>query len=137
MLVSQWAGEFADRAPTLKVFIYSGVQTLPEDFNHDTLQQYDVILTTYPVLSREVHYATPQPDRSMRYQRAHQIRRSPLMDFRWWRVCLDEAQMIEGSVTNAAKVACLIPRVVRDKYSMGKGLADKTLECLVRFRYAL
>jgi E3 ubiquitin-protein ligase SHPRH len=110
--VSQWAGEFAERAPTLKVFIYPGVQHLSVNFNTDDFLDYDVILATYPILSKEIHYATPPPDRSMRYGQVHPARRSPLMEFSWWRVCLDEAQMIEGSVTSAATVACMLPRIV-------------------------
>jgi E3 ubiquitin-protein ligase SHPRH len=110
--VSQWAGEFADRAPSLKVFVYPGVQHLPADFENNNLLDYDVILATYPVLSKELHFATPPPNRSMRYKKIHQSRRSPLVEFQWWRVCLDEAQMIEGSVTSAALVASMIPRCV-------------------------
>jgi|SRR5208282_1130534 len=112
LLVSQWAGEFGDRAPSLKVFIYPGVQNLPIDFDSDNFLDYDVILATYPILSKELHFATTPPDRSMRYRKTHQPRRSPLVEFTWWRVCLDEAQMIEGSVTSAALVACMMPRTV-------------------------
>src|SRR5271163_451120 len=110
--VSQWAGEFADRAPSLKVFIYPGIQALPGDFDYNRFLEYDVILATYSVLSKEVYYARPPPDRSMRYKKVRPPKRSPLMDFVWWRVCLDEAQMIEGSVTSAATVACMLPRIV-------------------------
>jgi E3 ubiquitin-protein ligase SHPRH len=85
---------------------------MPEGFDFERFLEYDVILTTYPVLSKELHYAIPPPNRSMRYKKIHQTKRSPLMRFHWWRVCLDEAQMIEGSVTSAAMVACMIPRVV-------------------------
>jgi E3 ubiquitin-protein ligase SHPRH len=107
-LVSQWAAELADRAPSLKVFIYTGIQNLAEDFDYDCFLDYDVILMSYSILSKEVHYATPPPKRNMRYEKIHPSRRSPLMEFSWWRVCLDEAQMIEGSVTAAAKVACML-----------------------------
>jgi E3 ubiquitin-protein ligase SHPRH len=110
--VSQWAAEFEERAPTLKVFVYPGIQTLGLDFDSDSLLDCDVILTTYVDLSKEIHYAKPPPNRSMRYEQTYKPRRSPLMEFEWWRVCLDEAQMIEGSVTSAATVACLMPRVV-------------------------
>ncbi len=110
--MSQWAGEFAEKAPSLKVFTYPGIQNLPEDFDYNSFSEFDVILATYTVLSREVHYAKPPPDRNMRYKKIRPPRRSPLMEFSWWRVCLDEAQMIEGSVTSAATVACMLPRTV-------------------------
>ena len=96
----------------MKVFTYPGIQNLPADFNYDNFLEFDVILATYPVLSKEVYYARPPPDRSMRYKKIRPPRRSPLMEFQWWRVCLDEAQMIEGSVTSAATVACMLPRTV-------------------------
>ena len=89
------------------------MQNLAFDFGYDSLLGYDVILATYQVLSRELHFATPPPERNMRYRKTHQSKRSPLVEFEWWRVCLDEAQMIEGSVTKAALVACMIPRIVR------------------------
>lgn len=110
--VSQWAAELADRAPTLNVFIYTGIQNLPADFDYDSFLEYDVILMSYSILAKEVHYAIPPPKRSMRYQKVHVSRRSPLTEFSWWRVCLDEAQMIEGSVTAAATMACMLSRSV-------------------------
>jgi len=110
--VSQWAAEIAEKAPSLNVYIYPGVQNLPPDFDDGIIDQCDVVLATYSTLSKELHFAQPPPDRSMRYSKVHQSRRSPLVGCSFWRVCLDEAQMIEGSVTSAATVACLIPRIV-------------------------
>lgn len=94
------------------MFIYTGIQNLPANFDYDSFLEYDVILMSYSILAKEVHYAIPPPKRSMRYQKIHVPRRSPLMEFSWWRVCLDEAQMIEGSVTAAATVACMLSRSV-------------------------
>lgn len=33
---------------------------------------------------------------------------TPLTRLRWWRVCLDEAQMVEGSTTKATEMALLL-----------------------------
>lgn len=73
--------------------------------------QYDVVLTTYNVLSSEIHFTKQAPQRSLRGKKVYKAKRSPLVDISWWRVCLDEAQMIEGGVSNAAVVAREIPRV--------------------------
>ena len=77
----------------------------------DEMSSHDVVLTTYNVLSSEIHYTLPPPDRQLRQDRKHPRPTCPLMELEWWRICLDEAQMVESGVSNAAKVARLIPRV--------------------------
>ena len=69
----------------------------------------DVVLATYPVLARDIHHAEG-PTKSLRHEKRYLKRLSPLTQLEWWRVILDEAQMIESGVSNAAKVAALIPR---------------------------
>ena len=69
------------------------------------------MLTTYNVLAKEIHYtAGNQTDRNMRQQKRYEPEQSPLAQIDWWRVVLDEAQMVESGVSNAARVAQLIPR---------------------------
>ncbi|KAF9692439.1 hypothetical protein EKO04_009360 [Ascochyta lentis] len=115
-ILEQWRSEIHTHAPHLKVFHYKGLPpSSASKKEHATatveeLMRYDVVLTTYGVLSKEIHYATPPPDRSSRHQRRHERRKSPLVEISWWRVCLDEAQMVESGVSNAAKVARVIPR---------------------------
>lgn len=112
-ILGQWQSELARHSPRLKVYHYEGIQkdkrTTREISKH--LCEQDVVLTTYSVLAKEVHYARPPPDRALRHEKAYEARRSPLVDIHWWRVCLDEAQMVENGVSNAATVARLIPRV--------------------------
>ncbi|KAG0303951.1 hypothetical protein BGZ98_006097, partial [Dissophora globulifera] len=76
------------------------------------LAEYDVVLTTYPVLAKEINYAQDY-DRPRRYERQYVPRQSPFVKIHWWRVCLDEAQMIEGTtVSQAAAMTLIIPRVM-------------------------
>lgn len=42
-----------------------------------------------------------------------QVIPTPLTRLRWWRVCLDEAQMVETSTAKAAEMAARIPAVHR------------------------
>jgi len=115
-ILEQWRNEIVVHAPELKVFHYTGLASTsaPADQRAestvDHLLQFDVVLTTYQVLSKELHYALPPPDRSLRHSKAYERRNSPLVDISWWRVCLDEAQMVESGVSQAAKVARIIPR---------------------------
>ena len=63
------------------------------------------------VLQAEIHFAEDPPERNMRHARRFERKRSPLVQLEWWRICLDEAQMVESGVTTAARVACRLPRV--------------------------
>lgn len=115
-ILEQWISEIHVHAPELKVCHYMGLPraSAPKDRHAtatvDYLMQHDVVVTTYQVLSREIHHAMPPPDRSSRRAQRHERRTSPLMGISWWRVCLDEAQMVENGVSQAAKVARMIPR---------------------------
>lgn len=112
-ILEQWKNELARHAPSLNVLHYTGIKQSDEDgetIRNELLKQ-DVVITTYSVLASEIHYAQGPPKRSLRQEKKYIVRRSPLVMMRWWRVCLDEAQMIESGVSNAATVARLIPRV--------------------------
>ncbi|KAF2876549.1 ATP-dependent DNA helicase [Massariosphaeria phaeospora] len=115
-ILEQWMNEITAHAPHLKAYHYTGLASGPalkknmEEANVETLTQFDVVLTTYTVLSRELHFARPPPDRSLRHEKLHEPRKSPLVGISWWRVCFDEAQMVESGVSQAATIARLIPR---------------------------
>lgn len=51
-----------------------------------TFAKHDVVLTTYPILSSEIHYARPGPDRNMRGEKKYAAKKSPLVEVFWWRV---------------------------------------------------
>ncbi|PNY24104.1 ATP-dependent helicase [Tolypocladium capitatum] len=110
----QWMSEMARHAPNLRVKHYRGCKELQEDEVEETVAElatYDVVITTYAVFSAELHFALEPPQRSRRYERAYPRKVSPLVKISWWRLCLDEAQMIENGHTQAAAVARVIPRI--------------------------
>lgn len=112
-ILEQWKQEFEQHAPKMKVYHYTGIrrgQEKSDDLMIEEIADFDVVLTTYNVISREIHYAGATPERSLRHEKRFEPRKTPLVRISWWRVCLDEAQMIESGVSNAAKVARLIPR---------------------------
>ncbi|KAK5133643.1 hypothetical protein LTR08_007497 [Meristemomyces frigidus] len=117
-ILQQWKSELSRHAPALKVFQYNGVPgggdkkaKAEAEIIQDLTNKYDVVLATYQTLGREVHFAEDPPDRNMRHVRKFARARSPLIQIQWWRICLDEAQMVESGVTAAARVACRLPRV--------------------------
>lgn len=112
-ILEQWKQELEQHAPKLRMHHYTGIrrgQEETDDLIVEEIADFDVVLTTYNVISREIHYANTAPTRSLRHQKRFEPRKTPLIRISWWRVCLDEAQMIESGVSNAAKVARMIPR---------------------------
>ncbi|KAI5358615.1 putative helicase, Zinc finger, RING-type, Zinc finger, RING/FYVE/PHD-type [Septoria linicola] len=116
-LTAQWKSELARHAPELNVYKYEGIPTghkkaaSEEETIRLLCEDYDVVITTYTTLGKEVHFAEDPPDRSMRQARKFERKRSPLVLIQWHRVVLDEAQLVESGVTSAARVACRLPRV--------------------------
>lgn len=111
-ILEQWKQEIAEHAPSLSVFHYQGVSTYRKTGEKliEQLLNQDVVLTTYNVIAKEVHYVAEKPDRNLRNSKRVEPPKSPLTQISWWRVCLDEAQMVESGVSSAATVARLIPR---------------------------
>ncbi|KAL5363771.1 SNF2 family N-terminal domain-containing protein [Aspergillus floccosus] len=112
-ILEQWEQEIKLHAPGLSVLHYTGIQRHQELSDQEIVEllaDHDVVLTTYNVLAREVHYSGDAPKKNLRHEKKYEARKTPLVKISWWRVCLDEAQMIESGVSNAAKVARLIPR---------------------------
>lgn len=113
-ILEQWKEEVREHAPTLKICHYEGMRgskgTSKEVVKQ--LAESDIVVTTYNVISREVHYVTEKPDRGLRNRPRVEPPKSPLTEISWWRVCLDEAQMVESGVSAAATVARLIPREI-------------------------
>ncbi|KAI8816717.1 SNF2 family N-terminal domain-containing protein [Fimicolochytrium jonesii] len=106
-ILEQWVSELGRHAPSLGVTVYDGNESVsPTD-----LSSYDIVLTTYDTLRKDLNAAMPDNERPRRHARAHPRRKSPLMGLHWFRVVLDEAQMVESSVNKAAKMARMLPRV--------------------------
>jgi len=118
-LRQQWLEELERHAPHLMVSYYPGRGHMDRVVHGTTdetelvthLAHQDVVVTTYNVLRNEIHYAVQAPERSRRQERAYPRPKSPLVQISWWRVCLDEAQMIESGVSSAALVARVLHRV--------------------------
>jgi E3 ubiquitin-protein ligase SHPRH len=116
-LKKQWLSELNKHAPSLDIMAYNGLdQKTREDQSLEKallkkLASHDIVVTTYHVLTTELDYALGEPDRARRNPRKYHRPRSPLTQLLWWRVCLDEAQMIESGISKAATLARLLPRV--------------------------
>ncbi|RKF56708.1 putative ATP-dependent helicase [Erysiphe neolycopersici] len=113
-ILHQWITEVKQHAPFLKIIQYEGIKTHPKiDFSQllNKLALSDIVVTTYSVLAAEFHYTQLNPEKKLRREPKYQRPKSPLMMLYWWRCVIDEAQLVESGVSNAAIIARMIPRV--------------------------
>ncbi|KFB51654.1 AGAP007417-PA-like protein [Anopheles sinensis] len=111
----QWASEIRKHisGPGIRLFIYNGVSESAGSWISPTeLSSYDVVLTDYNVLKQEIWF-TSENSRHSRHEKRFLSPASPLTMIRWWRVCLDEAQMVESIHSNVTKMAKALPTVHR------------------------
>lgn len=69
------------------------------------VNQFDVCITTYNVLQQDLGIARPPPDRPRRSIATYiniERSRSPLVMCEWYRVIMDEVQMVGGGKTEYA-----------------------------------
>ncbi|XP_022218628.2 E3 ubiquitin-protein ligase SHPRH isoform X2 [Drosophila obscura] len=110
----QWFNEMKKHiSPALKVLLYPGLHS-GTWYSPLDLAKYDVVLTDYLILRNEIyHTADYKSDRQMRHQQRYMRPSCPLLMVNWWRVCLDEAQMVESNTSQAAEMVRMLPAVNR------------------------
>ncbi|KAG9336207.1 hypothetical protein JZ751_002554 [Albula glossodonta] len=103
----QWVEEINRhvRCSSLRVLVYQGVKKHGFIQPH-VLAEQDVVITTYDVLRSELNYvdiphSNSEDGRRFRNQKRYMAVPSPLVAVEWWRVCLDEAQMVECTTAKA------------------------------------
>ncbi|XP_041828321.1 E3 ubiquitin-protein ligase SHPRH isoform X2 [Melanotaenia boesemani] len=115
----QWVEEINRhiRSSSLRVLVYQGVK------KHGFIQprmlaEQDVVITTYDVLRSELNYvdiphSNSKDGRRFRNQKRYMAVPSPLVAVEWWRICLDEAQMVECPTAKAAEMALRLASINR------------------------
>ena len=112
----QWVEEIQRhmQCDDFKVLVYQGVsQAYHQPL---TIAKNDIIITTYDVLRKELYFAEAKfnvGEKRSRRSVTYMNPPSPLLSVEFWRLCLDEAQMVEGSTTRAAEMARRLTAVHR------------------------
>lgn len=152
-ILHQWCDEIELHAPSLTIMIYKGINSSKQTCTElvEEMSKHDIILTSYSVISREVHNAlynpSSRPKRQRRtptprfleleldpsvdiepealeslkqiYQQVDSDRKlirdrddhsSPLVMCEFWRIIMDEVQMVGKTLSNVCKIATRIPR---------------------------
>ncbi|XP_017495055.1 PREDICTED: E3 ubiquitin-protein ligase SHPRH, partial [Rhagoletis zephyria] len=110
----QWLYEIQKHlGPSLKVFDYNEL-ALDNWISPVQLASYDIVLTEYSVLRREVYHTSAYlSERVTRNEQRSMRRMSPLLMVEWWRVCLDEAQMVESNSSVLTALVRQLPAINR------------------------
>uniref|UniRef100_A0A0R3RI69 SNF2_N domain-containing protein n=1 Tax=Elaeophora elaphi TaxID=1147741 RepID=A0A0R3RI69_9BILA len=86
----------------IKVDMYRGL--INDGYKHpEYLATQDVVICSFETLRQEVYFveARPRLD-SLRHSKRHHIAPTPLLAVEWWRICIDEAQMVESTSSSVA-----------------------------------
>nr|GLL21004.1 E3 ubiquitin-protein ligase SHPRH isoform X1 [Ipomoea trifida] len=121
-ILPQWHAEIIrhTKPGSLRTCIYEGVRnsTLSEtplmDINE--LLSSDIVLTTYDVLKEDLSHDSDRHDgdrRFLRFEKRYPVIPTLLTRILWWRICLDEAQMVESNAAAATEMALRLRTVHR------------------------
>ncbi|KAL0740078.1 hypothetical protein Bca4012_081591 [Brassica carinata] len=113
-ILLQWHSEITrhTRLGSLVTCIYEGVRnaSLSEEPMLDIteLLNADIVLTTYDVLKEDLTHDCDRHDgdrHCLRFRKRYPVVPTPLTRIFWWRICLDEAQMVESNAAAATEMA--------------------------------
>lgn len=92
-LIQQWCEELTKHSKnTLKILLYYGVRN--DQYVHpQTFSEYDVILTTFETLIGELLFVN-LGEKKLRKRSIYRYPESPLKCVHFWRVCVDESQLV-------------------------------------------
>ncbi|PHT52525.1 hypothetical protein CQW23_06987 [Capsicum baccatum] len=121
-ILPQWHAEIVRHTSpgAVRTCIYEGVrnnsisQTPLPDINE--LLSANIVLTTYDVLKEDLSHDSDRHEgdrRALRFEKRYPVVPTLLTRILWWRICLDEAQMVENNAAAATEMALRLHGVHR------------------------
>ena len=92
-ILQQWIDEIQQHTPHLTYFVFNPGKN-DRSLRPQELAPYDVVLMSYERCRTELPLARPDHGRSRRFERQYERPKSVLVELEFWRVCVDEAQMV-------------------------------------------
>ncbi|CAK4950964.1 unnamed protein product [Aphanomyces euteiches] len=126
MIHKQWESEVLrhTKPDSLSMMTYSGIKAMRQRLKNqpskewmycrsDILSQFDVVLTTYQAMKDDLYHVVASEDNGLRQRKKYRVVASPLSHMKWWRICMDEAQMVENQNTKASLMAMELNSTLR------------------------
>ena len=132
-IAHQWIEEMQRHlSADVRVLFYRGTKASGYIQPQYLASNYDIVVTTYNILQSETNYVDLPHNNSSEGRRFRNPKRwmavsAVLPCVNWWRVCLDEAQMIEVTMSKTAEMARRLSAVNRwcvTGTPIGKSLND-------------
>ncbi|GAB6026708.1 hypothetical protein CHUAL_013216 [Chamberlinius hualienensis] len=118
-IIHQWVEEIHRHihSKSLRLLIYTGVQSMGF-VQPSSLADNDVVLMTYATLRKEFSFVdlphtNSENRRRFRHPKRFMAIPTPLVAVEWWRICLDEAQMVESPTAKTAEMALRLSSINR------------------------
>lgn len=126
---SQWKDEIQRHISdkSFKTLTYTGISN--GWVSPTELAKYDAILTDFNTLSKELYFSDTSNDRSLRHGKKFEYPPSPLTSVRWWRVVLDEAQMVENKNNRPSLMVKQLP-AINHWATTGTPIEKDSIRCL-------
>lgn len=119
ILLPQWKDELERHGPSdLDVVVFDGIFGSTGYQPLHRMRAADIVLTTYTALQSDIHvvkHMEATSSRGRRHKRQYYHTPTPLLALDWWRVCMDEAQMVNGShaMSQQFEMACALKAQLR------------------------
>ncbi|KAF1744848.1 hypothetical protein MXB_3385 [Myxobolus squamalis] len=111
-LLDQWLSEMETKVcnPPLNVYVYNGARS--EYVHPYFLLEWDVIITTYCILTSEFYHSglfiSDNDGKGLRHKRKYDSFASPLTYVEFWRVVFDESQVAESKLAKVSQMCAYI-----------------------------
>eukprot|EP00111_Clytia_hemisphaerica_P001175 TCONS_00003352-protein len=114
-LQQQWYNEIKMhvKKDTIKYMVYEGVK-IHKFLPPKVLAEYDIIITSFNTLRQDFNYVKADDAcRRLRHRKRYAVLPCPLLAINFWRMAIDEAQMVEADNTKLAEMCLRISAVHR------------------------
>ena len=99
-LLNQWKSECKHYFPTLTCCNYNK--------DYTKISGIDVVFSTYNLVSKEFYFSIDDNQRSRRFNRKYTRPTCSYMEYKWYRIIIDEGQLVDNTLSKISQMCCKI-----------------------------